>query len=153
MTYSPTMAQQYKAYATAKMTVGKVRQIVMLYDGVLRFVQQAVDAINKQDYETRYNILCKASEVISGLQNSLDFEQGGDIAHLLYDYYASIDARLLTVHRTNDIRTCEQVMKELRMMRGAWDEIDRAQSAGTRAREDVPAVMPKNESAGVGVSA
>ncbi|MCQ6468560.1 flagellar export chaperone FliS, partial [Vibrio parahaemolyticus] len=81
----------YKAYAAANMTVGKTRQVVMLYDGVMRFVQQAIEAIKKEDYETRYNLLVKSSEIITGMQNSLDFENGGEIAKLLYDYYASID--------------------------------------------------------------
>lgn len=118
-------SQQYRAYANAAMTVGKVRQVVMLYDGAIRFVKQATEAIAAGDFETRYNQLVKTSEIITGLQNSLDFEQGGDISKLLYDYYASIDARLFTVHRSNDVKMCEAIVKELKMMRDAWDQIDR----------------------------
>lgn len=124
---------QYKAYATANMTVGKTRQVVMLYDGAMRFVQQAIEAIKKEDYETRYNLLAKTSEIISGLQNSLDFENGGDIAKLLHDYYTSIDVRIFSVHRSNNISVLEAVLKELRMMRNAWHEIDQADSASKNA--------------------
>lgn len=133
--YNPNQnMHQYKAYATANMTVGKTRQVVMLYDGAIRFVQQSITAIEKGDFETRFNLLAKTSEILSGLQNSLDFENGGEIAKLLYDYYASLDARIFSVHRSNDIKILESVAKELRMMREAWHEIDQA------ATEKKPAV-------------
>lgn len=126
--YNTRNMHQYKAYAAASMTVGKTRQVVMLYDGAIRFVQQAIEAIGREDYETRYNLLTKTSEIITGLQNSLDFENGGDIAKLLYDFYASLDARLFSVHRSNSVPVLESVTKELRMMRDAWHEIDRQQA-------------------------
>lgn len=126
--YNNRNMHQYRAYAAANMTVGKTRQVVMLYDGAIRFVQQAVEAIDREDYEARYNLLTKTSEIIVGLQSSLDFENGGEIAKLLYDFYASLDARIFSVHRNNSVPTLESVAKELRMMRDAWHEIDRQQA-------------------------
>ncbi len=165
MTYSNhPMAQQYRAYATASATVGKTRQIVMLYDGVMRMIKKAVEAIGQEDWETRYNMLAKASDVILGLQNSLDYENGGELAQLLHDYYSSIDARLFAVHRSNDVAVCESILKELNMMRNVWDEIDKkgshqpqaeASSADEEQTEEsghVPA-QPRHEAAGVGISA
>lgn len=140
--YNPTQnMHQYKAYATANMTVGKTRQVVMLYDGAIRFVQQAVTAIEKGDFETRYNLLAKTTEILGGLQNSLDFDNGGEVAKLLYDYYASLDARIFSVHRTNDTKILASVIKELRMMRDAWHEIDQA------ATEKKPAMHEMRQSA------
>ena len=127
---------QYQAYAAATMTVGKTRQVVMLYDGIIRMVSQSIEAIKKGDFETRYNLLVRASEVVAGLQNSLDFENGGEISGLLFDYYSGIDARIFSVHRSNDIAVCEQVIKELKTMRNVWDEIDRGKNAEA-AREAV----------------
>lgn len=137
--YNTSHINKYQAYSNAAMTVGKTRQVVMLYDGIIRFVQQAVEAIGRQDYESRYNLLSKSTEIISGLQNSLDFENGGDIAKLLYDYYASIDARLFSVHRSNDINVLTAVLKELKMMRDAWHEIDQGDSAKKQSSHDAAA--------------
>lgn len=140
--YNSKNMHQYKAYATANMTVGKTRQVVMLYDGAIRFVQQSIEAISRQDYETRFNQLAKASAIISGMQNSLDHENGGEIAQLLHDYYSSIDARIFSVHRSNDAAVLESIVKELRMMRDVWHEIDRADSAKKHPTETVePASM------------
>lgn len=145
MTYQANpMAQKYQAYATAALTVGKVRQVVMLYDGTARLIQKAMDAIGREDWETRFNALAKASEIISGLQNSLDFENGGEISKLLYDYYASLDARIFSVHRNNDLKICESIIKELRMMRDAWDAIDRERHQS----EDKAAAITHKETGG-----
>lgn len=158
MTYAPNhMAkQQYQAYANARMMVGKVRQVVMLYDGAMDAIQQAVEAIRKEDYETRFNMLSKASAIIDGLQNSLDFTQGGDVAKLLHDYYSSIDARLFSVHRSNDAELCLQVIKEIKMMRDAWDRID--QDNGQQEAAAMNTTTPRQGAApaalgGAGVSA
>jgi len=155
--YNSKNMHQYKAYATANMTVGKTRQVVMLYDGAMRFVQQAIEAIGREDYETRYNMLARTSEIVSGLQNSLDFENGGDIARLLHDYYSSIDARMFTVHRSNDVKVLESIVKELRMMRDVWHGIDQENSGKKSemptAHESANVPASSAQQYGLGVSA
>ena len=123
--------QSYKAYAAATQTVAKTKQVVMLYDATIKSVQHAYEAIEQGDIETRYNSLVKAGEIIFGLQGCLDFEAGGEIAQTLYDFYSSIDARLMSVHRTNDARMCQQIMNELKMMRDTWIDIDKKDEEGT----------------------
>lgn len=135
----PELKQQYQAYAAATQTVAKTRQIVLLYDGLIRFVLQAKIAIEEKRIEDRFNLLLKASDVISGLQSCLDFERGGDIARVLYNFYSSIDSRIFSIHRTNSIETCDEVVAELRQMRDAWHEIDRQMSAGEQGAAAEPA--------------
>jgi flagellar secretion chaperone FliS len=118
------MKQKYQAYAAATQTVAKTRQIVMLYDGAIRFVHQAKEAIRERRIEDRYNLLIKASSIINGLQNCLDFEKGGKVAKILYQYYASIDQRLFAIQRSNNIQECDQVLSDLKQMRDVWQEID-----------------------------
>ena len=117
----------YKAYNLASQTVGKTRQVVMLYDGAIRFLQQGLEAIEKKDYETRYNKLTRAADVLVGLQACLDFEVGGNAARVLYDFYASIDVRIFSIHRTNDAKECQAVIDQLKEMREVWAAIDQGQ--------------------------
>lgn len=116
--------QQYQAYVAATQTVARTKQIVMLYDGVIRFMQHAREAIAQKRIEDRYHVLSKASEVINGLQSCLDFENGGQIAKVLYSFYAQIDGKIFSIHRTNSIETCDEVIAELKQMRDVWHEID-----------------------------
>ncbi len=122
--------QKYQAYATATQTVSPVRQIVLLYDGAIRCVQQAKEAIEQKRIEDRYNLLIKASELIGGLQGCLDFDNGGEIARILYSYYSSIDARLFAIHRTNSTQDCDGIINDLKAMRDSWNEIDQNNVAG-----------------------
>jgi flagellar secretion chaperone FliS len=121
----------YQAYSVASQTMPKTRQIVMLYEGAIRNMQQAKEAITEKRIEDRYNLLIKASEIVIALQSCLDFEAGGDVAQVLYDYYSSIDARIMTIHRSNSLEMCDRVIAELKEMRDAWQEVDRTHSTTT----------------------
>lgn len=116
---------QYGAYHKAAHTVAKTKQVVMLYDGAIRNLQQAREAISERRIQDRYNLLSKASEIVLGLQGCIDFENGGDVATTLFDFYSSVDSRIISIHRSNSIETCDQLIKELKEMREAWNEIDR----------------------------
>lgn len=122
--------QSYKAYAAATQTVAKTKQVVMLYDAAIKSSKLALEAIQAGDIQTRFNELEKASNIVFGLQGSLDFESGGDVAKTLYDYYASVDARLISVHRSNDAQTVESVIRDLTAMRDTWIEIDKLDEEG-----------------------
>ncbi len=116
--------QKYSTYSGNAHLVRKTRQIVMLYEGMIRCLQQAKAAIEKNDIQERFNSLAKACEILNGLQISLDFNEGGDIAQVLYDYYAGLDSRISSIHFSNDKDMCDVCIEHIRMMKNAWDEID-----------------------------
>lgn len=118
------MKQKYQAYAAATQTVARTKQIVMLYDGIIRFLQHAKEAIQQNRIEDRYHMLTRATEVLMGLQACLDFENGGQIARVLYNFYSNIDSQIFAIHRTNSAEACDNVIAELRKMRDVWHEID-----------------------------
>jgi flagellar secretion chaperone FliS len=122
--------QKYQAYVNATQTVAKTKQIVLLYDGAIRFVQQAKEAIREKRIEDRYNMLVKANDIIGGLQSCLDFEHGGHIAKVLYSYYSSIESRIFSIHRSNSIEACDDVIGDLKQMRDVWHEIDQNNGGG-----------------------
>ncbi len=126
----------------------------MLYDGAIKFVQQAREAMEKGDIETRYNSLTKACDILAGLQLSLDFDKGGEIAKLLYDYYAGLDMRLMSLHADQNMDICESCIRHLKMMREAWQEVDTRHSGGDTVEQeeslyDPSLAAPLNDSAGV----
>ncbi len=147
---------QYQAYALANQTTPKTRQIVMLYDGAIRYLRQAREAIEGNRIEERFNLLVKVSEVVMGLQSCLDFEQGGEVAKALYDFYSSMDARVLSIHRTQSVAMCDQLVAELKQMRDVWTNIDQAQSAAAPDAGQgapMPAAMPLSPPEGEGAPA
>lgn len=118
-------AGSYKAYNRASHTVSKTRQVVMLYDGAIRFLQHAAEAMEKKDYEMRFNKLSRVTDIVIGLQSCLDFDVGGPSAKGLYDFYAAIDMKIFALHRSNDVKACQALIAEIKEMRDVWDAIDK----------------------------
>lgn len=116
--------QAAATYRTASETVQKTRQVVLLYDAVIRFLQQAKTAIEEGQFEERLNLLQKSSNIIMGLHSALDFDNGGEISQTLSNFYNAMDLRMLNINRTNSIEDLEQIIREIKTMREAWQEID-----------------------------
>ena len=134
---------QYAAYTNAQFHASKCEQVIMLYDGAIRFIQKAIDAIGDNNIQERYNHLTRAQHILIGLQSALDFDQGGDIAQLLYSYYHGLDMRLMGVHRNNDVATCQQAIEELTMMKEAWVDVDNSTSAKVVSDEEIASLVPQ----------
>ncbi len=117
-------AQLVQAYKNATHMVRKTKQVIMLYDGVIKFLQRARTAIEERNIQDRYNNLTQAAEIVTGLQVCLDFDNGGEVARLLYDYYAGLDARISSIHRSEDLTMLDSCIRDLKTMREAWDEVD-----------------------------
>lgn len=120
MNYSQAAA----SYRTANETVQKTRQVVLLYDAVIRFLQQSKTAIENKQYEERFNLLQKSSNILMGLNSALDFEQGGEISQMLSNFYSAMDLRIMTLNRSNSVEDLERIIREVKTMRDAWSEID-----------------------------
>ncbi len=143
-----TSRQKYQAYASATQTVARTKQIVMLYDAAIRYLQQVKEAIAEKRIEDRYHLLIKASEIIFGLQSCLDFENGRDIAKILYQFYSSIDNRIFAIHRSASLEGCDEIIAELKQMRDVWHDIDQ----GTLPASE-PAAAPATTTAPIAPAA
>jgi len=141
----------YQAYAQANHTVSKTRQIVMLYDGAINFIRQAQEAIEDNRIEDRFNLLLKSSEIIMGLQGCLDFENGDKVARVLYDFYSSVDSRLMAIQRSNDAAACNDIITELKDMRDTWAAIDKGDISDETATPD--AIAPEEQAPAPAASA
>ncbi|MEY4503849.1 MAG: flagellar protein FliS [Pseudomonadota bacterium] len=61
--------------------------ILMLYEGILRFCGQAKKAIVNEDIEKRVYWINRVVDIFAELINSLDYDQGGDVANYLNGLY------------------------------------------------------------------
>ena len=94
--------------------------VVMLYDGALRFVNDAREAHARKDLRARGQAISKTLAIIGELQNTLDMDKGADVAEQLDDLYTYINSRLLDVTLKQDIAACDEVQKLLTMLREGW---------------------------------
>lgn len=105
--------------------------VVMLYDGLLRFLGDAGTAIDGGDLSGKRDGISKALAVLSELQSTLNMEQGGDVATSLDALYTYVNGRLLEASMQNQRAPLEESATLLRTLRDAWAEI--------AAREVAPA--------------
>jgi flagellar protein FliS len=127
--------QGYNAYRFARATTSKTRQVVMLYEAALAAMLQAKEAMERGDIEGRLKHSDKAMQIISGLQQSLDFDHGREVASLLYDFYSGLLNSIYKLQRYNRIDACERVIAKLKDMLQSWNNIDQQHKV-----EDAPAV-------------
>jgi flagellar protein FliS len=95
----------------------------MLYDGAVRFVDEARMAHARNDIGARAIAISKALAIIGELQNTLDMEKGGAVAEQLDNLYTYINSRLIDVTVKKDIAACDEVHKLLTTLRDAWSQV------------------------------
>ena len=94
--------------------------MLMLYDGAIRFLNLAMQAIeNKQIDKRAYNIN-KASAIISEFAATLDHSQSADLAENLDALYSYMLNRLLDANLKNDTEPLEEVKTMLSDLRTTW---------------------------------
>jgi flagellar protein FliS len=142
----------YKAYRNASETVGKSRQIVMLYEGALKFVKQARLASQDRRLDERFTLLDKALRIVHGMQDSLDFEQGGKVAELLRDFYSDVSHDLYLAAQHDRADAYERAIDKMEMMLKQWQRID-GEYVEPQAAVPPPSIPQDGSAASIGFSA
>lgn len=117
-----------KKYTMASHNTSKVKQIIMLYDGMIKLLNNAKLASEHKDLQTKYNMIDRTLKVVTGLRASLDFNVGGNIAHILSEYYETIYRKLMNLHMNYDVKLCNSIIEMISIMKSAWVDIDESQT-------------------------
>ena len=114
--------QSYRQVATRTASPGQL--VLMLYEGVIRFLDRAHAGFCLEDpveFNTTINDnIIRAQDIIRELDFSLNVEQGGDLAiqlRRLYDYF---DRLLLEANLRKDPSGITEVTKRITVLRDAW---------------------------------
>ena len=117
--------QSYRQVATLTAAPGQL--VLMLYDGAIRFLEQARVGFTREDplefNQTINNHVIKAQAIINELNLYLDMENGGDCAsnfRRLYDY---LDRRLQESNQRKEEAGIQEVIRRLTVLRNAWAEM------------------------------
>lgn len=105
-----------------------VGQVVLLYEQMMEDLRRALRAIEGNQVEERTNAINHAMVVVSHLQNSLNFEAGGEVAPKLEFFYTMVRGKLLEAQFQGSKDILSEQMSLLVDLRDAWIEVDRATS-------------------------
>jgi flagellar protein FliS len=104
-------------------TASPTKLVVMLYQGALRFLRDALDDIQRQDYVRKRQSIDRAAAIIHYLQATLDTEKGKDIAHELNRLYTYMTMRVYEGSSRLDCAPIEEVIKLLETLLSGWEQI------------------------------
>jgi flagellar secretion chaperone FliS len=97
--------------------------VSILYDELLRALDAMAVAAERGDYVKRGERQAMALRLISGLELSLDFDQGGDIAAGLARVYREARRLVIAAGRENDPAKIGQAREMLGGIAEAWSAI------------------------------
>ena len=97
--------------------------IVMMYDAAVRFMKQAIKAIETKDIEGAHNNIIRTENIIYELMSTLNTDKGGEIADNLLKLYDYMIWELVDANTAKSIEKIENVLKVITPLRSAWKEI------------------------------
>lgn len=119
--YTASHSVAYKQQSILTATPGQL--VVMLYDGCLRFLNQAAYAMRGGDVSESNARLTRAEAIIEELHATLDMEKGGVVASRLQGIYVFCSKHLLEARLNREPENIEKVSELLSELRDAWAQI------------------------------
>ena len=100
----------YKAYSKTDVnTSDQLTLIIMLYDGLLRFLKKAMVKIEENDVEAAHNYFVRSKDIINELISTLHAEKGGEIGNNLRELYLYMFRRIVEANLIKDIEITKDV--------------------------------------------
>lgn len=116
------LPQAYAQYKNSKVLTAKPAELtLMLYDGAIKFCNQAKDGINAGDIEKAHIGITKAQRIIDYLRQTLDMKY--EVAKDFENIYSYLSTRLVEANLHKDPEILEEVLTHLRSVRDNWKEV------------------------------
>lgn len=139
--------QKYKKIDVS--TASQNRLVIMLYDGAIKFLENACNAIDKKHgTEEAHNNIMKAQEIIYELLSSLNYD-AKEIAERLASIYTYMNQRLTEANISKTKPPILEVIKYLKELKGAWEGVEQKLSSNNAdnnntAKEDSNSATQNN---------
>ena len=101
-------------------TASKEELTLMLYEGALKFINQAIDATEHNDIAKANGLIIRVEDIIREFQITLDFQY--EISNQLNSLYDYMHRRLIEANMNKDIEIMKEIRDMLREFRDMWKE-------------------------------
>ncbi len=105
---------------TKVMTASPEQLTMMLYDGVVRFAEQARESLVNKDYENSYKLIIKAQNIVSEFISTLKDDYAPEISGQMRNLYLFCYQRLVEANLRRDCQKLDDAIKILKHMRETW---------------------------------
>lgn len=104
-------------------TQSKGRLIVLLYEGAIRFLRYAIQAIEKSDYQSKSCYITKAQDILFELNTVLDMESGTQISQNLRQLYNFMQKHLTDANVKSEPQMIREVIGLLEELNQGWKAV------------------------------
>ena len=117
--------QAYRQVATQTASPGQL--VLLLYNGVIRFLEQARLGFSLDDpkevNEAINNNIQRAQAIIQEMDQSLNMQEGGEFAARMRSLYDFFDRCLQESNMHKTEKGIQEVLKHVTVLRDAWSEM------------------------------
>jgi flagellar protein FliS len=127
--FGSSQSRGASAYAKVGIETGVIaasphKLIVMLYDGAIVALSNAIQHMKNGDIAAKGNSISKSIAIIeNGLRASLNKKAGGEIAASLDSLYDYMNNRLIQANLHNQVEGLVEVQGLLRDLKSSWEAI------------------------------
>ncbi|GBG57511.1 flagellar protein FliS [Sporomusaceae bacterium FL31] len=115
----------YQIYRqTAVETASPAKLLIMLFDGAIKFSNEAKQALEQKEFENANNAMLKVQDILSELMVTLDMNQG-DMAKHLYNLYKFYQGEVISANIQKDPLKLQPVIEFFEMFRETWIEVSK----------------------------
>lgn len=112
--------------------------VVKLYDAILEDFRRAIQAIQSGDVEARTGLMNHALQIVAELQNSLNHQQGGQVAQRLEGFYKVTRGLILEASVVGSREKIDRLIGLYSPIRQAWQQAEKELAAGKNSVSSEP---------------
>lgn len=118
--YSPTALNAYQQNSVN--TASKEKLLLMLYDGLVKFIKQAIAALEEKDLVKAHTNFIKAQNIVLEFMATLNMEVGGELAKSLMALYDYMYRRLVEANTKKDKEIAQEVLGFAEELKDAFEQ-------------------------------
>ncbi|MCC7349458.1 MAG: flagellar export chaperone FliS [Phycisphaerales bacterium] len=144
---NPQASQQY--LRTRILTATPEQLQLMLYDGAIRFGEQARAALADNNFEQAYNLISRVQKIITEMSCTLKHDVSPELCGKLSALYNFAYKKLIEANIDHKIESLDEALNVLRYQRQTWalllDQLGKQKAAAAATRMEMPAPSERME--------
>ena len=134
----------YREYQAAACTGrSAVELVIMLFEALVRFLEQGKERVEEEDVEGAHTALVKAQRIVMHLLSNVNEDDGGEAAQRLKGLYLFVLEKVVVANFQKSTKEIDEAMQVVQILQETWAELEaqeRAQKPPTPAAQaDGPA--------------
>jgi flagellar secretion chaperone FliS len=141
---------QSQKYLRTKVLTATPEQLqLMLFDGALRFSEQARVALQNKNYEQSFQLLTKTAAIVNQLMCALKDDVSPDLCKKLKDIYVYVYKKIVDANINHTMESLDEGIRMLKYQRETWamlmEQLTKTKATAAASQMQVPAPDPRME--------